>query len=34
MKKNLSKHSEIVKDKEVWLAAVHGVRRSWKGLSK
>ena len=34
MDMNLSKLSEIVKDKEVWLAAVHGVRKSWRGLNK
>ena len=34
MDMNLSKLSEIVKDKEVWLAAVHGVRTSRRGLNK
>ena len=26
---NLSKLQEIVKDREVWWAAVHGVVKSW-----
>ena len=30
---NLSKHWEIVKDREAWLAAVHGVKKSWPRLS-
>ena len=29
---NLSKHWEIVKDREAWLAAVHGVKKSWPRL--
>ena len=30
---NLSKLQEIVKDREVWCAAVHGVAKSWTRLS-
>ena len=30
---NLSKLQEIVKDREVWRAAVHGVTKSQKRLS-
>ena len=30
---NLSKLWEIVKDREAWHAAVHGVRKKWTGLS-
>ena len=26
---NLSKRQEIVKDREAWRAAVHGVAKSW-----
>ena len=26
---NLSKHQEIVKDREAWRATVHGVAKSW-----
>ena len=29
MDMNLSKLQEIVKDKEVWCAAVHGATKSW-----
>ena len=29
MDMNLSKLGEIVKDKETWHAAVHGVTKSW-----
>jgi len=30
---NLSKLWEIVKDREAWRASVHGVAKSWTGLS-
>ena len=30
---SLSKLQEILKDREVWHAAVHGVAKSWTGLS-
>ena len=33
MKMNLSKLQEIVKDREAWHAAVHGVAKSWTRLS-
>ena len=33
MDMNLSKLQEIVKDREVWSAAVHGVTNSWTRLS-
>ena len=29
---NLGKLQEIVKDREAWHAAVHGVTKSWTGL--
>jgi len=29
---SLSKLRKIVKDREVWCAAVHGVAKSWTGL--
>ena len=29
MDMNLSKFKEIVKDKEAWCAAVHGVTKNW-----
>ena len=33
MDMNLSKLREIVKDREAWHAAVHGVTKSWTQLS-
>ena len=30
---SLSKLLEIVKDREVWCAAVHGIAKSWTRLS-
>ena len=33
MDMNLSKFHEIVKDREAWHAAVHGVTESWTQLS-
>jgi len=34
MDMSLSKLQEIVKDREVWFAAVHVVTKSWAQLSK
>ena len=33
MDMSLSKFQEIVKDREAWHAAVHGVTKSWTQLS-
>jgi len=30
---NLSKLQEIIEDRRAWYAAVHGVAKSWTGLS-
>ena len=32
MDMNLGKLREMVRDREAWHAAVHGVTRSWTGL--
>ena len=34
MNMNLAKLQEIVRDRETWSAAVHGVTKSWTGLGK
>ena len=34
MDMGLSKLLEIVKDRKAWRAAVHGVAKSWTGLSE
>ena len=33
MNTSLSKLQEMVKDREAWSAAVHGLAKSWTGLS-
>ena len=33
MEMSLSKFREMVKDREAWHAAVHGVAKSWRQLS-
>ena len=33
MNMNLGKLQEIVRDREVWHAAVHGIAKSWTQLS-
>ena len=33
MDMSLSEFQEIVKDREAWCAAVHGVEKNWTGLS-